>query len=124
MIGGGYALSELSNMKEKLREEGFEEHDNLPEGWMIIRNRGDNLFELLSRDGVVYQTLDSALAQMDDINYNHQEKVNLENLCLDLVEEYLSGKMLSVKGKRKGKVKPNFVTTGNKVKKTYRYEVS
>ena len=114
MIGGGYALSELSNMKIKLREEGFEEHANLPEGWMIIRNRGDNLFELLSRDGVVYQTLDSALAQMDDINYNHQEKVNLENLCLDLVEEYLSGKMLSVKGKRKGKVKPNFVTTGKK----------
>ena len=62
----------------------------------------------------MYQTLDSALAQMDDINYNHQEKVNLENLCLDLVEEYLSGKMLSVKGKRKGKVKPNFVTTGKK----------
>ena len=114
MIGGGYALSELSNMKIKLREEGFEEHANLPEGWMIIRNRGDNLFELLSRDGVVYQTLDSALAQMDDLNYSHQEKVNLENLCLDLVEEYLSGKMLSVKGKRKGKVKPNFVTTAKK----------
>ena len=42
---------------KNLRCNSVEENENLPSGWMIIRNRGDNLFELLSREGIVYQTL-------------------------------------------------------------------
>ena len=117
MIGDGYSPRELSKMKIKLQEEGFEEHARLPVGWMIVRNRGDNLFELLSREGVVYQTLDTALLHMDDLNYTDQERSELENLCLDLVEEYLRGKTHSAKGKKKGKLKPNFSTSDKKFRR-------
>ena len=100
----------LDNVKLKLRQEGFEEHDRLPPGWLIIRNRGDNLFELLSREGTVYQTMDSALIEMADTEqYTEQEREQLEVLCLDLVEEYLTSKVRSAKGKRKGKVKQGFI---------------
>jgi len=116
MIKEGYRKSDLSKVMIKLREEGFEEHDNLPSGWLIIKNRGDNLFELLSREGVVYNTLDSALEQMSDASeYTDQDRLDLENLCLDLVEQYLEGKTHSVKGKRKGKMKSNFAVKRRKL---------
>ena len=121
MIKEGYRKSDLSKVMIKLREEGFEEHDNLPSGWLIIKNRGDNLFELLSREGVVYNTLDSALEQMSDASeYTDQDRLDLENLCLDLVEQYLEGKTHSVKGKRKGKMKSNFAMQGREKKKVGR----
>ena len=105
-----YPPETLERVKQKLRQEGFEEHDQLPPGWLIIRNRGDNLFELLSREGTVYQTLDSALIEMaDTAEYTEKEREELEVLCLDLVEEYLSTKVRSAKGKRKGKVKQGFM---------------
>ena len=108
MVVDNYPQEILERMKGKLIEEGFEEHSELPAGWLIIRNRGENLFELLSRDGSVYQTLDSALAAMTDVlSYSDKERLSLENLCFDLVEEYLNNKTSTVKGKRKGKSKPS-----------------
>lgn len=105
-----YPQQILDKVKVKLRQEGFEEHDQLPPGWLIIRNRGDNLFELLSREGTVYQTMDSALIEMaDTAQYTEREREQLEGLCLDIVEEYLSTKVRSAKGKRKGKVKQGFI---------------
>ena len=41
---------------------------------------------------------------------------SLEDLCLTLVEEYLTKKMTTVKGKRKGKLKSSFVEVNKKNK--------
>ena len=58
----------------------------------------------------MYQTMDSALIEMADTEqYTEQEREQLEVLCLDLVEEYLTSKVRSAKGKRKGKVKQGFI---------------
>ena len=110
-----YSTSVLHKVKIKLREEGFEENSNLPEGWMMIKNRGDNLFELLSREGVLHQTLDAAVNDLrGKRDYSEQEEQKLEELCLTLVEEYLANKMTTIKGKRKGKVKSSFIEVSKK----------
>ena len=109
IIRENHPQSVLDNVKLKLRQEGFEEHEQLPPGWLIIRHRGDNLFELLSREGTVFQTLDSALTEMAHPHYTDRDREQLETLCLDLVEEYLTTKLRSAKGKRKGKVKQGFI---------------
>jgi hypothetical protein len=44
-------------------QEGFKENEKLPAGWRIIRNRGGNLFELFSREGI--QTLNAAQESME-----------------------------------------------------------
>ena len=109
MVSDNLPADVLEKMKLKLREEGFESSESLPRGWLIIKNRGENLFELLSRDGVVYSTLDSALASMSsDLEYSDNERLDLENLCLDIVEEYLNNRTRTTKGKRKGKLKTSF----------------
>ena len=114
-----YSSSVLNKVKMKLREEGFENNDRLPEGWMIIKNRGDNLFELLSKEGILYQTLNEALTDLR-AGKDHSEQVEqrLEELCLTLVEEYLTKKMTTVKGKRKGKLKSSFLEVNKKNKQT------
>ena len=112
-----YSSAVLNKVKIKLREEGFEENNNLPEGWMIIKNRGDNLFELLSKEGVLYQTLDQAVNDLKSkIDYSERDGEKLEELCLSLVEEYLARKMTTTKGKRKGKVKTSFMEVSKKNK--------
>jgi len=122
--------SDLVKVMTKLKEEGFEENENLPSGWMIIRNRGDNLFELLSREGIVYQTLDSAMASINEnSHYSDEERLNLENLCLDIVEEYMQSRTITVKGKRKGKTKSHLIVKEKKkpgrkkkIKRTQRFK--
>ena len=114
-----YSSSVLSKVKIKLREEGFENNDRLPEGWMIIKNRGDNLFELLSKEGILYQTLNEALNDLRaGKDYSEQVEQKLEDLCLTLVEEYLTKKMTTVKGKRKGKLKSSFLEVNKKNKRS------
>ena len=113
-----YSTSVLDNVKIKLREEGFEENSSLPRGWMMIKSRGDNLFELLSKEGVLYQTLDEAVNHLRSTgDYSQAEEEKLEELCLSLVEEYLSSKMTTTKGKRKGKVKTSFIEESKKNKR-------
>ena len=51
-------------------------------------------------------------------DYNEQTEQRLEDLCLTLVEEYLTKKMTTVKGKRKGKLKSSFVEVNKKNKQT------
>ena len=54
--------------------------------------------------------MNSALIEMaDTAKYTERDREQLEVLCLDLVEEYLSTKVRSAKGKRKGKVKQGFI---------------
>merc|ERR1740123_2458235 len=54
--------------------------------------------------------MDSALIEMADTEqYTELEREQLEVLCLDLVEECLTTKLRSAKGKRKGKVKQGFI---------------
>ena len=91
---------------------------DLPRGWMMIKSRGDNLFELLSKEGVLYQTLDEAVNHLRSTgDYSQAEEEKLEELCLSLVEEYLSSKMTTTKGKRKGKVKTSFIEESKKNKR-------
>lgn len=49
-------------------------------------------------------------------DYNEETEQRLEDLCLTLVEEYLTKKMTTVKGKRKGKLKSSFVEVNKKNK--------
>jgi len=82
---------EIYKIQEKLKEEGFEENRKLPPGWRIIRNRGDNLFELLSKEGFLFATLNAALSFMEgSVAYNEGHLLGVEELCMAEVEAYLN----------------------------------
>jgi len=90
---------DILKMKAKLFEEGFEENDRLPGDWKIIRNRGGNLFELLSREGILYQTLESAQEFMENSeDYDDKHILDLEDLCMAEVESYLNNRVISNPG--------------------------
>ena len=90
---------DILKMKAKLFEEGFEENDRLPGGWKIIRNRGGNLFELLSREGILYQTLESAQEFMENSeDYDEKHILDLEDLCMAEVESYLNNRVINNPG--------------------------
>ena len=90
---------DILKMKTKLFEEGFEENDKLPGGWRIIRNRGGNLFELLSKEGILYQTLESAQEFMErSEDYEDKHVLDLEDLCMAEVESYLNNRVVSNPG--------------------------
>jgi len=87
---------DLFKMKAKLSVEGFEENERLPAGWRIIRNRGENLFELLSREGVLYQTLNAAQEFMEDNEaYDEKHALEIEELCMAEVEAYLNNRVIT-----------------------------
>ena len=78
-----------------LEEEGWEKEETLPTGWMISRTIGDSLFQLLSREGLVFQTLYEAQEWMEERGkdeYSGSELMALEQLCLAQVEAYLSSR--------------------------------
>ena len=78
-------------MKADFIEEYWEDDDKLPDGWKISRNLGNNIFVLLSREGILYQTLDTAqefIAENDE--YDDTDALNIEELCFQLVETYVS----------------------------------
>jgi len=92
MVGnqGMFTEEEIQNMRDKLYDEGFEENVKLPDGWRIIRNRGENLFQILSREGILYQTLyDAQLFMEEDDNYDDVNIVDIEELCMAEVTTYL-----------------------------------
>ena len=53
-------IVDTSKVLEKLADEGFVEDSLLPKGWLIARNSRGQLFEILSAEGVLFQTLDDA----------------------------------------------------------------
>ena len=88
-----YSMAEMEGMLGLLEEEGWERDETLPMGWLISRSRGDSLFQLLSREGLVFQTLYEAQEWMEERGkdeYPGSELVALEQLCLAHVEAYLS----------------------------------
>jgi len=90
---------DIFKMKAKLEIEGFEENNKLPAGWRIIRNRGENLFELLSREGALYQTLTAAQEFMETSkDYDDKHVLDLEELCLAEVEVYLNNRVITNPG--------------------------
>jgi len=94
--------ADIFKIKAKLCEEGFEENDKLPAGWRIIRNRGGNLFELLSREGVLYQTLESAQEFMESSeDYDDKHALELEDLCMTQIESYLNNRVVTSPGVEK-----------------------
>ena len=82
---------DIDQLKAKLVEEGWEDDEKLPPGWKISRIVGDNLFVLLSNEGVLYQTLDAAqeFLEVSD-KYDETNVLAMEELCMGLVEEYVS----------------------------------
>ena len=88
-----HSMAEMEGMLGLLEEEGWERDETLPMGWLISRSRGDSLFQLLSREGLVFQTLYEAQEWMEERGkeeYPGSELVALEQLCLAHVEAYLS----------------------------------
>ena len=88
-----HSMAEMESMLGLLEEEGWEREETLPIGWLISRHRGDSLFQLLSREGLVFQTLYEAQEWMEEKGkeeYPGSELVALEQLCLAEVEAYLS----------------------------------
>ena len=90
-----HSMAEMEGMMRLLEEEGWEKEETLPTGWMISRTRGDSLFQLLSREGLVFQTLYEAQEWMEERGkdeYSGSELMALEQLCLAQVEAYLSSR--------------------------------
>ena len=88
-----FSMAEMEGLLRLLEEEGWERDETLPMGWLISRSRGDSLFQLLSREGLVFQTLYEAQEWMEERGkeeYPGSEHVALEQLCLAHVEAYLS----------------------------------
>jgi len=85
-----YSHEDIEKIKPRLGAEGWEDDEKLPSGWKISKQIGDNLFVLLSREGQLFQTLDAA---QDFINvngdYDETNVLNLEELCMSLVDEYV-----------------------------------
>jgi len=87
------AEADVAKLKSKLSEEGFLEDEKLPEGWLISRSQREQVFELLSREGVLFLTLNSAQDYMEaSSRYTDQDILQLEELCMEQVEIYLSTK--------------------------------
>ena len=86
MFTGG----DLSKVKDRLTDEGWNDEEKLPPGWKISNHIGDNIFVLLSREGKLYQNLDAAQDFINDSDeYDETTALNLEDLCLGLVEDYV-----------------------------------
>jgi len=85
-----FSDEELSTVRDKLEEEGWKSNDKLPVGWKISKDVGDNIFILLSREGKLFQTLESSqLFVSENSEYDESTAVLLEDLCMELLEEYL-----------------------------------
>eukprot|EP00092_Neocalanus_flemingeri_P015646 GFUD01016935.1.p1 GENE.GFUD01016935.1~~GFUD01016935.1.p1 ORF type:complete len:409 (-),score=87.94 GFUD01016935.1:7-1233(-) len=86
-----YENTDIDKMKACLTEEGWDNDQKLPSGWKISRNAGDNIFVLLSKEGVFYQTLDAAHEFMEDSDeYDETDVLNVEELCMGILEAYVS----------------------------------
>jgi len=86
-------------MKTKLSEGVFEEDEKLPAGWRIVRNRRENLFELMSREGIMYLTLNAAQEFMEGSDeYDDKHVLNMEDLCMGEVEAYLNNRVITNPG--------------------------
>ena len=60
-----HTMGEMEGMRRLLGEEGWEEVAGLPWGWLMARARGDSLFQLVSREGRVFETLYEAQEWME-----------------------------------------------------------
>jgi len=70
--------------------ECWKEDSKLPEGWKISSELGDNLFVLLSREGNIFQTLESAHEFMKNtVGYDDHDILDVEELCLSMVSDYV-----------------------------------
>ena len=90
---GWQSREEVEGMSRLLSEEGWESSDKLPQGWLICRRKGDLLFQLLTREGRMFDTLHSAqewMGEKGDEEYTMGEQQELEKLCLDEVKTYLA----------------------------------
>ena len=60
---------------------------------MIVRGSRGHLFEILSREGVLFQTLNDAQDFLEaSPNYNDEDILHLEDLCMAEVEKYVNSK--------------------------------
>ena len=90
---------DVFKMKTKLSMEGFVEDEKLPAGWRIVRNRRENLFELMSREGVLYLTLNAAQEFMEGRDeYDDKHVLDMEDLCMGEVEAYLNNRVITNPG--------------------------
>lgn len=93
LAAGGRSRKDLPGMRRLLVKEGWEEGQSLPEGWLVARSRGDDLFQLLSREGKLFRSLFEAQAWMEregEVAYPEAAVLGLEELCMALVREYLT----------------------------------
>jgi len=90
-------IVDTSKVLEKLADEGFVEDSLLPKGWLIARNSRGQLFEILSAEGVLFQTLDDAqeFLEMSE-TYGPRDSLLLEDLCMEEIEKYVKRKELGV----------------------------
>ena len=88
-----FSKEDVLKMKKKLIGEGFMEDYQLPKGWLIVRGSRGHLFEILSREGVLFQTLNDAQDFLEaSPNYNDADILHLEDLCMAEVEKYVNSK--------------------------------
>jgi len=88
-----FNTEDVNKMKKKLSVEGFTEDYQLPKDWLIVRGSRGHLFEILSREGVLFQTLNDAQDFLEaSPNYNDEDILHLEDLCMAEVEKYVNSK--------------------------------
>ena len=88
-----FSKEDVLKMKKKLIGEGFMEDYQLPKGWLIVRGSRGHLFEIFSREGVLFQTLNDAQDFLEaSPNYNDADILHLEDLCMAEVEKYVNSK--------------------------------
>jgi len=91
-----YTEYQINQVEAKLSEEGWEKHDKLPSGWRVSKDIGDNIFVLLSKEGMLYQSLDDAQDFLKTSDkYDEVNALNLEDLCMNFVEQYVE--MINIK---------------------------
>jgi len=90
-------IVDSSKVLEKLADEGFLDDALLPKGWLIARNSRGLLFEILSSEGVLFQTLDDAQEFLEmSSSYGPRDCLLLEDLCMAEIEKYVKRKELGV----------------------------
>jgi len=99
-FGEEFTNEDIYKMKIKLKSEGFVESAGIPSGWLICRNSRGNLFELISREGHLHDTLESAMNFMmsevgEDAGYSDVDILKLEEFCMNEVELYVSSRGLN-----------------------------
>ena len=102
---------DISRLKNNLAVEGFVKDEKLPDGWLISRGQRGQIFEILSTEGRLFLTLNDAQEYMEEAGseYNDQNVLELEELCMEEVEIYLSSKSSKVGIKLESKESPEVV---------------